>query len=147
LEGGVFTSLSPAQSPWPLGGLPLPALPDCVDLGEGASLLASQGGEFWLHKGTWKGSRTNLGAPLIRLVRKNPGSNSGLLQEAKGESDQLLEGTPVTPFLEVKLCLSGSGSKVEVLCCVRVCESVSLRGSLVMKQVWSPDPRMCGKLM
>jgi hypothetical protein len=28
---------------------------------------------------------------------------------------------------------------MEVLCCVRMCESVSLRHSLVIKLVWSPD--------
>jgi hypothetical protein len=43
--------------------------PDHVDLGKGASLPVSQGGKFQLPKGTWKGSKTNLGALLIRLVR------------------------------------------------------------------------------
>jgi hypothetical protein len=47
----------------------------------------------------------------------------------------------------MKLCLSGSESKVEVLCCVRVCENASLRCSLVTEQVWSPDPRVCGELI
>jgi hypothetical protein len=42
---------------------------DLVDPAEGASLLASQGGEFQLHKETWKGSGTSLGALLIRLIR------------------------------------------------------------------------------
>jgi hypothetical protein len=51
------------------------------------------------------------------------------------------------PFCREKSCLSGSGSGVEVLCCVRVCESVSLRRSLVTKQVWSPDPWVCSELI
>jgi hypothetical protein len=38
------------------------------------------------------------------------------------------------PFWESN-CLSSSEIGVEVLCCVRVCQSVSLRCSLVMKQV------------
>jgi hypothetical protein len=37
--------------------------------GEGAPLPASHGSKFWLHKRTWKGLGTNLGAPLIRLIR------------------------------------------------------------------------------
>jgi hypothetical protein len=37
----------------------------------------------------------------------------------------------------VKLCLSGSESQAEVLCYVRVCESASLRCSLVLKRVQS----------
>jgi hypothetical protein len=41
----------------------------------------------------------------------------------------------------VKLCLSGLGSRVEILCCVRVCESVSLTGSPAAKPVRSLDPR------
>jgi hypothetical protein len=49
----------------------------------------------------------------------------------------ILKGSLVTTFWG---CLSGSGSRVEVLCCVRVCESASLRYSLVMKWVWSPYP-------
>jgi hypothetical protein len=49
-------------------------------------------------------------------------------------------------FGGVKPCLSGSGSGLEVLCCVRVCESMSLRHSLVMKRVQSPDLQVCGGL-
>jgi hypothetical protein len=36
---------------------------------------------------------------------------------------------------------------VKVLYCARVCESASLRHSLVMKQVWSPDLRVHGELI
>jgi hypothetical protein len=46
---------------------------------------------------------------------KNLGLNSGPPQEAEGESDQLSKGTQVTPFLGVKPCISGSGSRMEVL--------------------------------
>jgi hypothetical protein len=35
--------------------------------GEGASLPVNRGGEFWLHKGTHKGSGTNLEALFIKL--------------------------------------------------------------------------------
>jgi hypothetical protein len=35
---------------------------------------------------------------------------------------------------------------VEILCCVSVCESVSLRRSLAEKQVWSPNPQVHGEL-
>jgi hypothetical protein len=79
-----------------------------------------------LHKGTWKGLGTNLGALFIRLV-KNPGSNSVLPQEAEGESDQLSKDTLATTYFRVKPRLSGSESGVEVLCYVRVCASVNLR--------------------
>jgi hypothetical protein len=70
LEGGVFTSLSPVPCHQPTRrATPARLPPDHVDLGEGASLPVSQGGKLWLHKGTWKGLGTNLGAPLFRLVR------------------------------------------------------------------------------
>jgi hypothetical protein len=36
---------------------------------------------------------------------------------------------------------------VEVLCCVRMCENVSPRHSLVIKKVWSPNPQVHGKLI
>jgi hypothetical protein len=55
---------------------------------------------------------------------KNPGSNSGLPQEAEGETDHLPETTSNHIF-GVKPCLSGSGSRMEILCCVRVYENVS----------------------
>jgi hypothetical protein len=77
---------------------------------------------------------------------KNPGSNSDLFQEAEGESDQLSKGTLVTTFYGVKPCLSGAGSGMEAPCYVTVCESVSLRWSLLMKQMWSPDLWLSGKL-
>jgi hypothetical protein len=80
--------------------------------GEGASLLVSRGGKFWLHKGTWKGSGTNLGFPLIRLVRTQI-QIQACLRRQKG---RLIN----SPFLGVKLCLPCSGSRVEVLCCVKV---------------------------
>jgi hypothetical protein len=54
---------------------------------------------------------------------QNLGLNSGLLQEAEWESDQLLSKPP----FGVKMCLSGSVDRVEVLCCVKICESASLR--------------------
>jgi hypothetical protein len=47
----------------------------------------------------------------------------------------------------VQLCLSGSGSRVEILCCVRVYESASPRHRLVMKHMWSPNPWICGKVI
>jgi hypothetical protein len=53
----------------PLGRLPLPGTTGlCCSEGR-EPLPASQGGEFQLHKETWKGLGTNLGAPLIILVR------------------------------------------------------------------------------
>jgi hypothetical protein len=42
------------------------------------------------------------------------------------------------PFFGVQQGLLGSGSTVEILCCVRVHESASPRHSLVVKHVWSP---------
>jgi hypothetical protein len=56
---------------------------------------------------------------------KNTGSNSGLPQEAEGEPDHLPMGHLVTTTLGVKPCLSGSGSSMEVLCCMRVFENAS----------------------
>jgi hypothetical protein len=47
----------------------------------------------------------------------------------------------------MKPCLSGLGSGVKVLCCVRVCESASLRCSLLTKLVWSPDLWVHSKLI
>jgi hypothetical protein len=143
LEGGVFTSLSPAQSPWPLGGLPLPALPDCVDLGEGASLLASQGGEFWLHKGTWKGSGTNLGALLIRLVRSWVRIQTCL----RRQKERLITWRHLSNSLlgcETVFQVQGVGQKY---CTVWVWESVSLRLSLVKTRVQSTDPWVRGELI
>jgi hypothetical protein len=59
-----------AQCPWPAGSAAPTQVPQTVlILGEGASLMVSQGGELWLHKGTWKVLGTDLGAPLIRQVR------------------------------------------------------------------------------
>jgi hypothetical protein len=49
---------------------------------------------------------------------KNPGSNSGLPQEAEGELDHLPMEHPSDHHFWVKSCLSGSGSSVEVWCCV-----------------------------
>jgi hypothetical protein len=56
---------------------------------------------------------------------KNPGSNSDLLQEAEGEPDHLPMGHTSTCHFGVKLCLLGSGSSVEVQCCMRVYENAS----------------------
>jgi hypothetical protein len=61
----VTSSASPAC--WE--GCPCQAPLDLLIWGEGDSLLVSWGGEFQLHKGTWKGSGTNLGTPLTRLVK------------------------------------------------------------------------------
>jgi hypothetical protein len=61
-------------------------------------------------KPTWESHQTG----------KNPSSNSGLTEEAEGESNQLSKRTLVTALFGVKLCLSSSGSGVEVLCCLGV---------------------------
>jgi hypothetical protein len=67
-------------------------------------------------------------------IAKNPCSNSGLPQEAERELDHLPMGHPCNcPFFGVKLCLSGSGSGMEVLCCVRVYKNVSWDTA----QLWS----------
>jgi hypothetical protein len=146
LEGGVFTSLSPAQCPQPTKGLPLPGATILCWFGrEETSPSVSQQGVFQLHRGTWKGSGTNLRAFLIRLVRIQVQIQAclrgrrGVLSTLKRHLRSHLFG--------VKPCLSGSGSWVEVLCCVRVCESESLRHSPVTKQLWSPDLWVPGELI
>jgi hypothetical protein len=132
LEGGVFTSLLPAQCPWPAGRATSARHHQTIlILGEIASLLANQGGEFQLHKGTQKGLGTNLGALLISLVRTWV-QIQACFRRQKGSlinSQRHLSN----PLLGVKPCLSGSESGTEVLCCVRVCEGASLRHSLVTK--------------
>jgi hypothetical protein len=111
-------------------GCPCQIPPNHVDLGEGVSHLVSQG-RVQLHKGTWKGLGTNLGAPLIRLVRTRVQiqvclrkQKENMINSQKALSNMLFGGETM---------VSGTGSGVEVLYCVRVCESVSLRHSLVMK--------------
>jgi hypothetical protein len=49
-------------------GCPCQAPLDYVDPRGGALLPVRQGGELQLSKGTWKGSGTKLGVPLIRMV-------------------------------------------------------------------------------
>jgi hypothetical protein len=56
---------------------------------------------------------------------KNLGSNSDLPQEAEGELDHLPMEHPSNCHFVVKPCLSGSGSRMEVQCCVRVYENAS----------------------
>jgi hypothetical protein len=122
----------------PLEGPPCQTPPNCVDPEEGAVLLASQGGEFRLHKGTWKGLGTNLGALLIRLVRTwvhiqacLRRQKRSLINSQRHPSNRIFGGETLSfRFREV----------VDVLCCVRVCESASLRCCMVTKRVWSPDP-------
>jgi hypothetical protein len=55
---------------------------------------------------------------------KNPGLNSGLPQEAEGETDHLPKISSNCLY-GVKLYLSGSGGGMEVLDCVRLYENVS----------------------
>jgi hypothetical protein len=128
--------------PSPLGVLSLPGATECFNWKEEAFLPVNQGGKFHLHKGAQKGSGTNLGASFIKLVRTQV-----RIQEADGVSDQLPERYPSNHLFRLTSCLSGSGSGVEVLCFVRVCESASLRCSLVMKLVWSPNPWFCGEIL
>jgi hypothetical protein len=52
-----------------LGRLSLPSATRPYWSRGGSLSLVSWGCEFWLQKGSWKGSGTNLEAPLIRLVR------------------------------------------------------------------------------
>jgi hypothetical protein len=47
---------------------------------------------------------------------KNLGSNSDLSQEAEGETDHFPVRHPSNCLFRVKPCLSGSGSRIEVLC-------------------------------
>jgi hypothetical protein len=56
---------------------------------------------------------------------KNAGSNSGLPQEAEGELDYLPMGHPSNHLFWDNPYLSGSGSGMEALCCVRVYENAS----------------------
>jgi hypothetical protein len=81
----------------------------------------------------------------LHVSGKNLGSNSDVPQEAEGETDQLPE--TISNCLLGKPCLSGSGSGVEVRCCVRVCENVRLRCNTAAKQVRSPDPQVHGELI
>jgi hypothetical protein len=88
--------------------------------------------------------RTNLGALLIRLVRtwvqiqaclrRQKGS---LINSQRHLSNPLFGVKPSSRFREGEL-----GVRVEVLCCVGVCESASLRCSLVTKWVQSPSPQV-----
>jgi hypothetical protein len=129
LDGGVFTSLLLAQ-------LPQPARHHWTMLIQGREPLSQ-----WVPVAQKNLERLgNQTGSTAHYTGKNPGSNSDLPQEAEGESDQLSICTLVTAFLGVKPCLSGSGSRVEVLSCVGVYENTSLRRSLVTKRVWRPDP-------
>jgi hypothetical protein len=144
MVGGNFTYLSPAQCPSPLGGLLLPGATTPCWSGGGSLSLGEPKGQVQMHKGTWKGLGTNLGAPLIRLVRTRVQiqvclrkQKENMINSQKALSNMLFGGETM---------VSGTGSGVEVLYCVRVCESVSLRHSLVMKWMWSPDQWVCGEL-
>jgi hypothetical protein len=140
LEDGVFTSCQQLNVSSPLGGLPLPGT---SFWGEGASLLLSWGGEFWLHKGTWKGSGTNLGALLIRLVRSWVRIQTCL----RRQKERLITWRHLSNSLlgcETVFQVQGVGQKY---CTVWVWESVSLRLSLVKTRVQSTDPWVRGELI
>jgi hypothetical protein len=87
-EGGVFTSLLQAQCPWPTGRA-TPARHHHTTLiqGEGASLQVSQ---VPVAQRNPERLGNQLGSPTHQ-TGKNLGSNSGLPQEAEGESDQFPE--------------------------------------------------------
>jgi hypothetical protein len=69
-ENSVFTYLSPAQSLHPTGRtIPARSYQTLLVQGEGVSVLASQGDDLQLHKGSQKGSETNMGALIIRFIR------------------------------------------------------------------------------
>jgi hypothetical protein len=68
LKGSVITSLSLVQYPWLARTPSMPcAKGPCWSKGRILS-RAKQRSEFWFHKGTWKGSGTNLGALVTRMV-------------------------------------------------------------------------------
>jgi hypothetical protein len=75
------------------GGPPLPGTTRPVVPG-GGSFSPGERGNFWLHKGTRKAQEPTC-SPAYQ-TGKNPGSNSGLPQEAEEESDQF--PTRVTTF-------------------------------------------------
>jgi hypothetical protein len=110
-----------------------------------ASLLVSWGGKFQVHKGTQKDSGTNLGAPLIKLVRIG-GRIQACLRRQKG-SLVTSPRHPSNPPFGAKPSLLSSGSGEELLCCVRVCESVSLTCNLVTKWVQSSNMWVFWKLI
>jgi hypothetical protein len=125
----------------PLGGPPLPGTTSLCWSGGGSLSPSEPRRRVPVAQTNMERLRNQPGSPTHQ-TGKNPGSNSG----GRPGVWSTLKSTQVMPFWGVKLCLSGSGSRVEVLCCVRVCESASLRCSLVMKQVWSPDPWVCCEL-
>jgi hypothetical protein len=111
---------------------------DYVDAGEGAFFLASQGDSLVAQRNLER-LRHQPGSPDHQTIRTGVQIQACLRQ--KGSLP--LKGHPSNHLFGVKPCLSGSGSRVEVL---GVCESVNLRHSLVMKRVWSPDLQVRGEL-
>jgi hypothetical protein len=136
LEGCVFMSLLLALHSWPAGRVaPARCHQAMLIWGEGAPLLASQG-QLLVAQRNLERLGNQLGSPAHQ-TGKNLDLNSGLPRRQEGSlinSQRDLSNPPLGWN-----CLSGSGSRVEVLCYVRVCESESLRHSLVTKWVWSPN--------
>jgi hypothetical protein len=70
------------------------------------------------HRNQWEEGST------AHQTGMNPGANSGLSKEVEGETDHLPMRHPSNHLFGVKPCLSVSGSRVEVLCCVTLYETV-----------------------
>jgi hypothetical protein len=123
LEGGVFTSsLSLTQHPWPAG--------------RAAPARCCQTVLIWRWEPlSWKAKEVSSSCTKEPGKTQEPtwepcSSDWFRFRPASGSRRGVwstLKRHPSNHFLGVKPCLSSSGSGVEVLCCVRLCESESLR--------------------
>jgi hypothetical protein len=98
-------SLAPRESIPPGASRP-------VDPMEGLASPAAPESEFWLHKGTQRRLRNQLGAPPVRLVR-TPVQIIDLPLGGRRADWSLPRDTWVI-FSGVKLCLSGLGNRAKV---------------------------------
>jgi hypothetical protein len=127
-----------------LGGPARPATTRSADPG-GGSLSSDKLRQVLVAQRNPERLGNQLGSPLVRLVRTWVWIQTWLRRQ-KGSMINSQQDTLVTAFW-VKPCLSGSGSGVDVLCCVRVYKIVSLRQSPAAKQMQNPDLQVHGKLM
>jgi hypothetical protein len=108
-----------SQHPRSLGECPTRCQHGHFDPTEGLASPSAPESISWLHKGTWRRLRNQLGTLPVKLVRTLGSNNRPAFRRQKG-SLIISQRNPSGP-MKVKPCLSGSGSRVEMCGPICIC--------------------------